>query len=307
MAGSVSIEVMAVQTIPLEKIQQTHHLLRPVRKNEVDYLELRDSMASSGQLNSILVRPVEDEFEVVDGMYRWTVAHELNWKTLDCSIDDVEDKHLILKQLQCNGIRPETRPVEFARALKSILAANEGMDMVGLSSYIKKSPSWIKNMLGLLEIRVKYQDAVNRGIMPLMNAYKLAKVPGAMQDELYESACIMPTREFAIIANGAIMQFKAAMKTGRLEGIRAKFVELKPYLKSVKELRQELENPENIGILLAKYPCKVPIECVKLGIQFAMNSDPHTLEIRREKYEAVEQKRLNQVKHFKQPNEENHD
>lgn len=292
---------MSVQTILLEKIQQTRHLLRPVRKNEVDYLELRDSMAVSGQLNSILVRPVEDEFEVVDGMYRWTIANELGWKTLECTVKDITDDQLILMQLQCNGIRPETRPVEFARALKSILAANEGMDMVGLSAYIKKSPTWIKNMLGLLEIRVKYQDAVNRGIMPLLNAYKLAKVPGTMQDELYESACVIPTREFATIANGAIMQFKAAMKTGRLEGIRAKFIELKPYLKPLKELRQELENPENISILLAKWPCQVAIDCVMLGIQFAMNSDPYTLEIRREKYEAVEKKRLNQVKLFKQP------
>lgn len=292
---------MAVQTISLEKIQQTRYLLRPVRKNEVDYLELRDSMAESGQLNSVLVRPVGDEFEIVDGMYRWTIANDLGWDTLDCSIDDIEDKHLILKQLQCNGIRPETQPVEFARALKKILAANPEMDMVGLSTYIKKSPVWIKNMLGLLEIRVKYQDAVNRGIMPLLNAYKLAKVPGVMQDELYESACVMPTREFTTIANGAIMQFKAAMKTGRLEGIRAKFVELKPYLKSLKELRQELENPENITILLAKWPCQVPIDCVMLGIQFAMNSDLYTLETRREKHEAVEQKRLNQVKPFKQP------
>lgn len=298
---------MTVQTISLKKIRQTQHLLRPVRKNEVDYLELRDSMATSGQLNSILVRPVGDEFEVVDGMYRWSVANELGWKTLDCSIDDVEDKHLVLKQLQCNGIRPETRPVEFAKALKSILVANEGMDMVGLSAYIKKSPAWIKNILGLLEIRVKYQTAVNQGIMPLLNAYKLAKVPGKMQDELYESACIMPTREFATIANGAIMQFRAAMKTGRLEGIRSKFVDLKPYLKSLKELRQELENPENISILLAKWPCKVPIDCVMLGIQFAMSSDPYTLDIRREKYEVIEQKRLNQLKPFKQPKGKNHE
>lgn len=300
---------MAVQTISLKKIRQTQHLLRPVRKNEVDYLELRDSMATSGQLNTVLVRPVEDEFEVIDGMYRWTIANELGWDTLECSVKDVADDQLILMQLQCNGIRPETQPVEFARALKSILVANEGMDMVGLSAYIKKSPTWIKNMLGLLEIRVKYQTAVNQGIMPLMNAYKLAKIPGTMQDELYESACVMPIREFTHIANGAIMQFRAAMKTGRLEGIRSKFVDLKPYLKSLKELRQELENPENISILLAKWSCQVPIECVMLGIQFAMNSDPYTLEIRREKYEAVEKKRLNQLKPFKQPKpkEKNYD
>lgn len=301
------MRVMTVQTIPLEKIQQTRHLLRPVRKNEVDYLELRDSFMASGQLNSILVRPVEDEFEVVDGMYRWTVAHELGWVALECTVKDITDDQLILMQLQCNGIRPETRPVEFARALKSILIENEGMDMVGLSAYIKKSPAWIKNMLGLLEIRPKYQTAVNQGIMPLLNAYKLAKVPGSMQDELYESACIMPTREFANIANGAIMQFKAAMKTGRLEGIRAKFVELKPYLKTVKELQKEIENPENISILLAKFPCQVPIDCVMLGVQFAMNSDPHTLDTRREKYEAVEKKRLNQIKPFKQSKGKNHD
>ncbi|MGR3220425.1 MAG: ParB/RepB/Spo0J family partition protein, partial [Candidatus Anammoxibacter sp.] len=118
---------MSVQTIPLKKIRQTQHLLRPVRKNEVDYLELKDSMAASGQLNSILVRPMEDGVEVVDGMYRWSIANELGWDTLECTVKDIADDQLILMQLQCNGIRPETRPVEFAKALKSILVANEGM------------------------------------------------------------------------------------------------------------------------------------------------------------------------------------
>ena len=52
-------------------------VLRLVNRESVEYLELRDSMADKGSLNSICVRPSPRQpgkFEVVDGLYRRAAA-----------------------------------------------------------------------------------------------------------------------------------------------------------------------------------------------------------------------------------------
>ena len=50
-------------------------VLRVVNRSSVEYLELRDSLADRGFLNSICVRPSSrkpGKVEVVDGLYRYT-------------------------------------------------------------------------------------------------------------------------------------------------------------------------------------------------------------------------------------------
>ena len=66
--------------IPLDQIVEPWVVLRIVDRESVAYLELRDSVAHQGILNSICVRPSARKpglYEVVDGLYRYTAAREL--------------------------------------------------------------------------------------------------------------------------------------------------------------------------------------------------------------------------------------
>ncbi len=66
--------------IPLAEIVKPWVILRVVNRGSVEYLELRDSLAAVGFLNSICVRPskrTRGKVEVVDGLYRYTAACEL--------------------------------------------------------------------------------------------------------------------------------------------------------------------------------------------------------------------------------------
>ena len=77
------------RSIPLDQIIEPWVVLRAVNRESVEYLELRDSLAAVGPLNSICVRPSPrrpGDYEVVDGLYRHTAAVELRMPALPCII-----------------------------------------------------------------------------------------------------------------------------------------------------------------------------------------------------------------------------
>ncbi len=68
---------MNYRLIPLDEIVEPWVVLRPVNRASLEYLELRDSLAAVGFINSICVRPSTrkpGKVEVVDGLYRYTGA-----------------------------------------------------------------------------------------------------------------------------------------------------------------------------------------------------------------------------------------
>lgn len=159
--------------IPLCDIHETHLLLRLVEKDSLEYIELRDSIAKSGPINSICVRPsrrIPGKWEVVDGMYRYTIFVELDYTTVPCLIRDMTDEEVVAAQIQANAIRPTTKKCDFARQLKKILDANPGMSCARLQETIHKGKGWIATQLGLLKLEYSIQKAVDRGEIKLATA-----------------------------------------------------------------------------------------------------------------------------------------
>jgi len=101
--------------IPLVEIVEPWVILRPVNRGSVEYLELRDSLAAVGFLNSICVRPSKrkpGKVEVVDGLYRYTAAKELDLPAAPCIVKyNLTDQDVLAAQIQANALRPETTPV----------------------------------------------------------------------------------------------------------------------------------------------------------------------------------------------------
>jgi len=107
---------------------------------------MRDSIASEGFWNSISVRPAkeDDRYEIIDGLFRYTCACDLGLESMPCIIKrNVSDDAVLAAQIQANAIRPETKPVEFARQMKQILTRRPEMTFDELAHLIHKSPSWV--------------------------------------------------------------------------------------------------------------------------------------------------------------------
>jgi len=213
----------ASRDIPTSEIVEPRMVLRLVNKDSAEYLELRDSVDEHGFLNSICVRPAPHapgKYEPVDGSYRYHVARDLRRPSIPCIVKHgLTDDDVLALQIQANAIRPETTPTEYAQQLKGIMSHRPGMTLAELSQIVKKRPSWLRDMLGLLTLSEEQQKAVDRSEIPLTSAYWLAKIPDRFRRQFVGQARTLPAAEFRVIASGFIKQYREAVRQGKLEAL----------------------------------------------------------------------------------------
>jgi ParB/RepB/Spo0J family partition protein len=273
--------------IPLGEIVEPWIVLRVVNRSSVEYLELRDSLADKGFLNSICVRPSRrkpGKVEVVDGLYRHAAACELRLPAVPAIVKhNLSDEDVLAAQIQANALRPETTPMEYARQIRKIMAAKpETMTLAELSARIHKNPEWIGHQLSLLDLMKDAQKAVERGEISLAAAYALARVPRIRQRHFMELAKTTPTKEFLPLVNGFVKKFREGIVRGRLDDLYKDF-EPVPHLRHVKDVLAEYRNHQSGGLLVSTAGCKSPVDAWYLALQWVLHLDEPSVNEQRER------------------------
>lgn len=270
-----------VLDIPIEDIVEPLVPMRLVDKGSVDYLEMQYSIRDYGFLSSLSVRVSAKDptkYEIIEGVWRYTVARELRLETLPCIVkDNVDDVTALLLQIQANSIRPETKPSEYANHLYRILKADPDMTMVDLAGKVRKSPDWIKNRLSLRKLSVKLKQALDRGEITMQAGLLLAKLPVLMQHEFLDSAKLLPFKEFAPAPRQALKQLKEAARQGKMKDFYDIQYKAHPYLKQLHELVTEIETCKD-GTLYITVEGLTPLEAWKRALQWAVHMDPKGVE-----------------------------
>ena len=278
--------------IPLCDIHETRLLLRLVEKDSLEYMELRDSIAKDGPLNSICVRPsprfpdsVPPKFEVVDGMYRYNVYEEIGYTPVPCLIRyGMTDEEVVAAQIEANAIRPTTKKCDFARQLRKILDANPGMSYARLQGLVHKSPHWIGDQLGLLKLSPPVQKAVDRGEIPLASAYALSNVMVTQQWRFLTLAKTATTEVFKATVAPFIKQQVEATRQGKLDELFKQ--EFKPvaYLHHLKDVLTEIERPETGPLLLAARDARTPLDGWRACLDWVAHLDAQSVAEQLEKH-----------------------
>ncbi len=272
--------------LPLDQLVDPPVVLRLVNRACVAYLELRDSLAHYGPLNSICVRPsprFPGKYDVADGLYRVTAGREIALSGFPCVVKDLTDDDLLAIQIQANAVRPETTPMEYARQIRRIIDSRPGIKDYELVGIIHKSPGWIRDTLGLEKLRKDFQLAVERGEMPLGSAYELARIPSRHQVEFFDAARTLPVGEFRAMAQTFLKQFQEAVRQGKLDAFfTEEFIKPQAYMRPLKEVLAEYENPAQAALLLAAEGCQTPLEAWRIALAWAMHLDRESIEAQRE-------------------------
>lgn len=293
-----------IRDIPLELLVEPRLILRLVNRESVEYLEMRDSIAKRGLWNSICVRPCpyeDGKYEVVDGMYRFTCARELRLPSLPCIIKQgMTDDDVLAAQVQANAVRPETKPVEFARQLKRILSHRPGMTKAELAIVVAKNSHWVSERLGLLNLVPSLQKAVDRGEIPVLSAYDLARVCKGNQPKYAELAKTLPHREFKPIIAAYLKAAQEAVKQGRYDALFGEFSPV-AHLRSLKELLVEYEGRKMAALQLTKVGAKTPVDGWYAALQWAMHLDEASVQEQREK--SIERARSHTIQREEYPDD----
>jgi len=271
-----------IQSIPTEKLTEPWVLLRPVLTDSVEYLEMRDSLRERGFLNSISVRPSTRQpecFEIIDGMWRTACAKELHFETVPCIIKyHVTDEDVLTLQVQAQAIRPETKPVEYARQLQRIQKARPGITLGQLASLVNKNPGWVGKQVGLLSLPHSTQKAVDRGEISLANAYMLGKLPPRLRSDYIKQAKLLPTGKFAPIVASVVKQYKEAVRQGKLDAFFTDDFTPQAYLRSLKDITAESQTQAEGPLRVTVANCKTPLDGWNAALQWMMHLDEKSVE-----------------------------
>ncbi len=268
--------------IPFARLREPLVVMRPVRRDSIEFLERRDSLRREGPLNSILVRPDPrhpGDYEVIDGNYRRVAGPEAGLEGLPAIIKfGLTDERALAMQLQANAVRMDTEPLEYCRQLRRIEAACPGMTMAELGRIAGKSAGWIREQLGLLVMSKDIQAKIDRGDIPIASARMLAKIPLRWRLNYVEAAMTLPIKEFTKIAAGVVKQFKECRHQGKLDDKYLPPWKPQAFLRGVVEVKEELEKPQQMGLILIAEDCKTLPDAVKATLQWVLNLDKKSVD-----------------------------
>jgi len=168
------------------------HEVRPSRLQprreiaEGDIAELTASIVDRGVLQPIVVRPIEEGYELVAGERRWRAALAAGLQVVPAVVRTFSDQESLEVALLENLQREDLRPLDRARAYRR-LHDEFGVTQEQIASRLRKSQSTIANTLRLLQLPDEVQGSLEAGRISEGHARALLALPNP---QAIRSACL---------------------------------------------------------------------------------------------------------------------
>jgi len=163
----------ATSELPIERIRPNPE--QPRRRFDPAELErLADSIRRHGVLQPVVVRAVDDGFELVVGERRWRAAQAAGRTTIPAVIADVAPRDRLEIALVENVQRHDLNPIELALAFRAL--ADSGATQESIGERVGFERSTIANHLRLLDLPREMQADVEGGAMTIGHAKAILAV-----------------------------------------------------------------------------------------------------------------------------------
>lgn len=162
-AGRASSGPQGIVDIPVNLIRRNPR--QPRRAIDSEALEeLAASISAVGIVQPVIVRKIDEGYELIAGERRWLAAQKAGFTIIPAIIraaSDVESLELALIE---NVVRQQLNPVDEAFALK-VLLEDLGVTQESLAKRIGKSRSAIANKMRLLDLPAAIQELLASGAL----------------------------------------------------------------------------------------------------------------------------------------------
>lgn len=216
--------------------------------------ELANSIKEHGIIQPLVVRRLQDKYEIIAGERRYRASKIAGLETIPAIIRDFTDDEMMQISLLENLQRENLTAIEEAKAYKSIIEAL-GLTQDEFAKKIGKSRSYITNMLGLLKLPASVQDMVLYNKISMAHARVLSKLEDPKQIEALAEK---------VVSEGISVHSLEELTQGN------------EYKKSVKVVKNKTDNSEYKYIekdLKEKLGTSVKINNNKLVIKFSNVQD----------------------------------
>ncbi len=122
--------------------------------------ELAVSIKEHGVIQPIIVRKVENKYEIIAGERRYKASTMAGLTKIPAIVKNLDDKESSKVALIENLQRKDLSPIEEARTYQKILELEDGMTQEELAATMGKTQSAVSNKLRLLALPEEVQDAL---------------------------------------------------------------------------------------------------------------------------------------------------
>ena len=168
--------------IPIENISRNPN--QPRKKFPEDSLvSLGNSIKENGMLMPIIVRPINDGYELIAGERRWRAMQYIREEHIDAIVTDSSEKNSVLIALVENVQREQLNAIEEAEALQKL---HQGFDMSHseIAKLSGKSRSHISNILRLNELSEFVKSKLLEGLIEMGHARAVLSLSEKAQGKL---------------------------------------------------------------------------------------------------------------------------
>lgn len=134
--------------------------------------ELSESIKKDGIIQPIVVRKLDDKYEIIAGERRYRASKLIGLKTVPVIIKEVSDRKASELALVENLQREDLNPIEEAISFKTLLSEYD-ITQEELSTIIGKSRSYIANVLRLLTLSDSIKEYLIKGLLTKSQARTL--------------------------------------------------------------------------------------------------------------------------------------
>ncbi|MCS6767718.1 MAG: ParB/RepB/Spo0J family partition protein [Candidatus Nitrosocaldus sp.] len=174
-----------VENVEIKLIRASKYSIRHSTELEISKIrELASSIQQHGLLQPILVRPVEDELEVVAGHRRLQACKSLRWRTIPCIIKELNDKEAYEIQLVENIQRQTLDPIEEAEAFSKYVMEYGWGGVTELARRIGKSEEYVSHRIQLLRLPESIKQEINMGRLSVSHALELVNLSPSVQEKM---------------------------------------------------------------------------------------------------------------------------
>lgn len=139
-----------LKSVPLEQLRDSPFNPRKTF-DPAKLAELAESLKQIGQLEPLLVRPVNGTFEVLAGHRRFRAAKIAGLKELEVRIREIDDKTAVEILTISNLQRDDLHPLEEANGFRDLMTEC-GYDVKKIAARIGKSDRYVYDSLTLLKL-----------------------------------------------------------------------------------------------------------------------------------------------------------
>lgn len=171
-----------VQELPLEDIVPGQYQPRKTISREA-LEELANSIRAQGLIQPIIVRKMQENYEIIAGERRFRAAQLIGWERIPAIVRQLSDQVVIAISLIENIQRQDLNPIEEAQAMQRLLNEFQ-MTHQQVAEAVGKSRSAITNLLRLLNLNLDVRNLLEQNHLEMGHARALLALEGLKQSEI---------------------------------------------------------------------------------------------------------------------------